>query len=402
MNLQVDADGRTAQTSPDGWRSPDGTMSCRGGAEGLGLIRASAHRRQEEVAGDEHMTVEDQGSGLGPEQTEQLVVVHDRDSGLGGAIAVDDSTLGPAIGGVRWRRYPDEAEAIIEARRLARVMTLKSALAGIPSGGGKSVVFRPAPGLEGEARRRVMEAFGRVVSGLDGRYVPGLDMGTELDDLRTMATQAPEICILEPSEPTTVGLFCGIAAAARRRWPGGVVGRRVLVQGVGHVGSSLAAKLVEAGATVAVSDIDPERAARVAAQVGGPMVAPEAVVGWACDIFAPCAVGRLIDADTADAFDCSVIAGAANDVLAHRGAAELLLKRGIDYVPDFAVNSGGVIAIYGARAGWDEKKTAAAVRAIGKLVRELLESAEDSGRTPLAIAEERASARLGRSVALPE
>jgi leucine dehydrogenase len=346
------------------------------------------------------MTVE--GEGLAPDQTEQLVVVHDRISGLGSAIAIDDSTLGPAIGGVRWRRYSDEQEAIIEVRRLARVMTLKSALAGIPSGGAKSVVFHPLPGLEGAARRRVMEAFGRVVARLDGLYVPGLDMGTELDDLRTIATEAPGICLIEPSEQTAVGLFCGIAAAARRRWPGGVAGRLVLVQGVGHVGSSLAAKLVEAGARAAVSDVDAERAQRVAAQVGGAVVAPDAVVGWACDVFAPCAVGQLIDADTAEVFDCAVIAGAANDVLAHRGAAALLLKRGIDYVPDFAVNSGGVIAIYGARAGWEEEETAVMVRGIGELVDELLDIAEDTGRSPLEIAEERASERLGHRVALPD
>ncbi|HLJ07102.1 MAG TPA: Glu/Leu/Phe/Val dehydrogenase dimerization domain-containing protein, partial [Acidimicrobiia bacterium] len=281
--------------------------------------------------------------------TEELVVFHDRASGLGAAIAIDDSTLGPAIGGVRWRRYPDEAAAVTEVRRLARVMTLKSALAGIPSGGAKSVVFRPAPGVDEDARRRLMEAFGRAVKRLDGRYVPGLDMGTSLDDLRTMAKEAPGICVLEPSHATAVALFAGIRAAASLHWPKGLVGRHVLVQGAGHVGSALAGMLTQGGATVTLDDVDTARAAEVARAVGGAVVEPDAVIGHACDVFAPCAVGRLVDASSAGAFRCQLIAGAANDVLAHRDGAEALRALGVDYVPDFAINSGGVIAIHAAR-----------------------------------------------------
>jgi leucine dehydrogenase len=334
--------------------------------------------------------------------TEELLVVHDRASGLGAAIAIDDSTLGPAIGGVRWRQYPDEGAAVTEVRRLARVMTLKSALAGIPSGGAKSVVFRPAPGVGEHARRLLMEAFGRAVKRLDGRYVPGLDMGTSLDDLQTMAKEAPGICVLEPSHATAVGLFAGIDAAAALHWPKGLQGRHVLVQGAGHVGSALAGMLAGAGAKVGLADVDTTRAAEVARAVGGSVVAPGAVIGHACDVFAPCAVGRLVDASSAGAFRCQVIAGAANDVLAHRDGAEALRALGVDYVPDFAINSGGVIAIHAARAGWDEAHTAEALAAVGAKVGEILEQAHGAGITPLQIAEELASLRLGHRVSVPE
>jgi leucine dehydrogenase len=347
------------------------------------------------------MTLATSDAGLDLDQTEELVVVHDRTSGLGTAIAIDDTTLGPGIGGIRWRPYPDEASAITEVRRLARVMTLKSAVAGIPSGGAKSVIFRPQP-TEQTKRRAVLEAFGRVVKQLGGRYVPGLDMGTALEDLRVIATQAPDVCVIEPSEQTSVGVFAGIAAAAEVRWGTGVSGKTVLIQGAGHVGSGLATRLAEAGAIVAVADIDEELARRAAKASDGVVVAASEVIGYPCDVFAPCAIGRLVDPTTVDSFACEVIAGAANDVLAHRSAAEELRHRGIDYVPDFLINSGGVIAIYAARAGWDATKTSEWVATIGTRVGDVLREAQHSGRTPLAIAEEIASQRVGHPVSVPD
>jgi leucine dehydrogenase len=348
------------------------------------------------------MTLTTGDSGLELDQTEELVLVHDRASGMGAAVAIDDTTLGPAIGGVRWRVYPDEASAISEVRRLARVMTLKSAVAGIPSGGAKAVVFRPPPNVEGQTRRSVLQAFGRVVKRLDGRYVPGLDMGTALEDLRTMAAEVPGISVIEPSEQTSVGVFAGIQSAACLRWKAGLSGRDVLIQGAGHVGAPLAARLAAAGATVTIADVDAERASRLAREVGGTVVDPDDVIGHRCDVFVPCATGRLIDSENVDTFRCDVIAGAANDVLSHRAVADQLVTRGIDYVPDFLINSGGVIAIHGQRAGWDPQRTAEAVGAIGVRVREVLERARASGRTPLAIAEDMASSRLGHPIAVPD
>jgi leucine dehydrogenase len=348
------------------------------------------------------VTLTTSDAGLDLNQTEELVVVHDRTSGLGAAIAIDDTTLGPGVGGIRWRPYPDEEAAIIEVRRLARVMTLKCAVAGIPSGGAKSVIFRPKPTMEEPKRHDVIEAFGRVVKRLGGRYIPGLDMGTVLEDLRVISTQAPNICVIEPSEQTSVGVFAGIAAAAEVRWGTGLSGKTVLIQGAGHVGSGLARRLAEAGAIVGVADVDEELARSVARASGGFVVRPAEVIGHPCDVFAPCAIGRLVDHETVGAFACEVIAGAANDVLTHRGGAELLQERGIDYVPDFLINSGGVIAIYAAGAGWDATKTSEWVGAIGTRVDDVMREARSTGRTPLAIAEEIASKRVGHPVSVPD
>jgi leucine dehydrogenase len=348
------------------------------------------------------MTLAPSDAGLELDETEELVLVHDRATGLGAAVAIDDTTLGPAIGGVRWRPYPDEQAAITEVRRLARVMTLKSAAAGIPSGGAKAVVFRPLPTTDRAARRPLMEALGRVVKRLEGRYVPGLDMGTALEDLEVMGTQAPGICVIEPSEQTAVGVAAGIIAAAEVRWGGGIAGRSVLIQGAGHVGVGLATRLVAAGAAVLVADVEPGRAKRLAGEVGGAVVEPDDVLTHPCDVFAPCAIGRLADRATVGAMRCEVIAGAANDVLSHRGAADELAAKGIDYVPDFLINSGGVIAIHARRAGWDARQMEETMAAIGNRVGEVLRESRASGRTPLVIAEALASERLGHPVAVPE
>jgi leucine dehydrogenase len=348
------------------------------------------------------MTLTTSDPGLDLDETEELVLVHDRTTGMGAAVAIDDTTLGPAIGGVRWRSYPDEESAITEVRRLARVMTLKSAVAGIPSGGAKAVVFRPSPTVDNTTRRAVMLTFGRVVKRLDGRYVPGLDMGTVLEDLRTMGSEAPGICVIEPSEQTAVGVVAGITFAATLRWKAGLSGRTVLVQGTGHVGATIATRLAGAGAIVTVADVDAQRAAHVAKGIGGTVIDPDAVIGHPCDIFVPCATGRLVDSKTVESLQCEVIAGAANDVLSHRAVADRLVARGIDYVPDFLINSGGVIAIYAQRAGWDPERTSEAVGAIGGRVRDVLESAAATGRTPLLIAEEMATTRLGHPVGVPD
>lgn len=347
------------------------------------------------------MTIGSGDAGLALRETEELVLVHDRATGMGAVVAIDDTTLGPAIGGIRWRAYPDEEAAIAEVRRLARVMTLKSAVAGIASGGAKSVIFRPPP-THGPERVAVMEAMGRLVRRLDGRYVPGLDMGTELGDLEIMADQVPDICVMEPSEHTAVGVFAGIEAATRLHFRGGIDGRHVLIQGVGHVGGHLATLLARAGAALSVADVDPALAAGVAAELGAEIVEPNEVLGYPCDVFAPCAAGRLVDAQNAEGLKCAVIAGAANDVLAHRDAAAVLMARGIDYVPDFLINSGGVVSIYARRCRWDEERTEAAVRTIGQRVAQVLERSRRTGSTPLELAEELASERLGHPIAVPD
>jgi leucine dehydrogenase len=351
---------------------------------------------------------------------EELVLCHDRATGLQAAIAVDDTTLGPGLGGVRWMAYPSFADAVEEASRLSRVMTLKNALAEIPYGGAKSVIMRHtngdgAPGRNsapdegdrnGEAgeRRRHLLAFATYVSRLGGAYIPGVDMGTSVGDLAVIATVAPWVsCNHEdPSPATALGVFHAIAGAVRHTLDRSLNGVRVTVQGAGHVGSTLAGLLAEQGTVVTVADVDTRRAATVAQRVGGFVVDPHDAHALPCDVFAPCASARVLHAAAIEELDCALVVGAANDVLAARAGADHLARRGIVYVPDFVSNAGGVLQIHAERAGWDAATLAAALGALGRRTIDLLDEADATVALPLHVAEQWASARLGRTVTIPD
>jgi leucine dehydrogenase len=339
--------------------------------------------------------------------TEQLTLCSDRESGLRAVIAIDDTTLGPGLGGVRWLAYPDEQAAVDEARRLARVMTLKNACADLPYGGGKSVILRDEPGgrdHDGDARRTAqLGAFGRFLNRLGGAYIPGVDMGTSVQDLATIGTVAADVACdhEDPSPWTAFGVFAGIEAALSSiDVPR--AGAHVVVQGAGHVGADLARRLAEAGYRVTVADVDPVRAHTVAREVGGRVVDPRAAVTTRCDVLAPCATARVFDRSNVDALQCKVVAGGANDVLATPDVASMLAERGIVYVPDFVVNAGGVIHIHALRAAWGLDKLEGAVAAIGDRVAAILRQAGRTGGTPVAVAEQMASHRLGRLLVLPD
>lgn len=327
--------------------------------------------------------------------TEQLVLCQDPSVPLRAVIAIDDTTLGPSLGGVRWKAYPSEAAAVTECRRLARAMTLKHAAAGLPYGGGKAVVL-----LDGEVRDRaeVMRAFGRFVARLGGAYIPGVDMGTTVSDLGVIAEVAPDVACddEDPSPWTALGVYAGIAAAMTALDRPSLKGVRVAVQGVGAVGAALARLLADDGAQLVLSDADAERAASVAAEVGGEVVALDRILEADVDVLAPCAVARVIDASTVVRLRCRVVAGGANDVLDDRARAAELADAGIAYVPDFLINAGGVIHIHALREGWAEDRLRAEVLRIGDRVRAVLRDAGERSTTPLDAAEALAHAQLAR------
>jgi leucine dehydrogenase len=333
---------------------------------------------------------------------------HDRESGLAAAISVDDTTLGPGLGGVRWMPYPSFDAAVEEACRLSRVMTLKNALADIPYGGAKSVILRQdaGPGSPDSPARRTAQllAFASNISKLGGAYVPGVDMGTSVADLATIATVAPWVSCdhNDPSPATAHGVFFAIVAAVRHTLAHDLAGLRVVVQGAGHVGSSLAVQLGEAGALVAVADVDAARAADVARRCGGVTVSPDAAHAEECDVFAPCASARVLTPQSIGELRCALVVGAANDVLSDRSDAELLAGRGITYVPDFLSNAGGVIQIHAERAGWDAPHLTDALTRIGHRTTEVLLNADREAILPLHVAESMASARLGHTVTIPD
>jgi leucine dehydrogenase len=323
--------------------------------------------------------------------TEQLVLCRDDELGLRAVIAIDDTTLGPGLGGVRFRAYPSEAAGVIECQRLAAAMTLKNAVAELPFGGAKSVILQRGPVRD---RTALMRRFGEFVARTGGAYLPGVDMGTSCDDLAHMGEAGADVaCSVEdPSPWTALGVAAAIRAAVEHvDARSGIEGVRVLIQGAGHVGGTLARDLAADGAHIILADVDRARAEALAAELGGSTVAADAVLSTPCDVFAPCAVARVAAPDTVPGLACRIIAGAANDTLSHRSIADALQARGIVYVPDFVANAGGVIHIHALRAGWDEPRLRTAVAAIGDRVSDLLTTASASGEMPLAVAEQRAA-----------
>lgn len=325
---------------------------------------------------------------------EQVVVCHDRSVGLRAVIAIDDTTLGPALGGVRYRPYAGADAAIREAQRLAAAMTRKNAAAGLPFGGGKSVIVNDGPVAD---RAAFMKAFGAFVARCGEAYLPGVDMGTTPADLALMGEAGATVSCHDedPSPWTALGVWAAIDAAVRHVDGADTLdGVSVLVQGAGNVGAALARLVAESGAHVLVSDVDGERAQRVADEVGGGVVAPDAVTRTQCDVYAPCAVARVVDEQSVHTLACRMIAGAANDTLADATFGRRLADRGITYVPDFLANAGGVIHIQALRAGWNGNMLRREVLAIGDRVSGVLAAAEPGGRTPLDAAEDLARARL--------
>jgi leucine dehydrogenase len=340
-------------------------------------------------------------SALALEGTEQLTLCWDRASGLRAVIAIDDTTLGPGLGGVRRLAYPNQQAAQDEARRLARVMTLKNACADLPYGGAKSVLLIDGVGDVKRLHAQLL-AFGRFLERLGGAYIPGVDMGTSVEDMRLIGTVARVVSCdhVDPSPWTALGVFGGIGAALSCIGMD-LPGAHVVVQGAGHVGADLARRMAAAGCRVSVADVDSARAHAVAEEVGGRVIEPRTAMVTPCDVLAPCATARVIEPTNVDALRCRIVAGGANDVLATHAVAGMMAARGIVYVPDFVINAGGVIQIHAVRSEWGLDKLEGSLLAIGDRVERIVGEADRSGRTPLAVAEEMASDRLGRPIALP-
>jgi leucine dehydrogenase len=328
-----------------------------------------------------------------------VVSRYDRDSGAWFFIALHDDTLGRPTGGTRINTYPTPADGLLDAMRLAQGMTDKWAVAGVPFGGGKAVVAVPGP-LAGEARRRLLRRYGELVASLQGAFATGEDLGTTLEDMTEIAAVTRWVLgghggdgqLTDPGPFTAHGVLCALEAAACRAWGGAdLAGRRVLVQGVGDVGAPLARDLAAAGAELVLADADAERARRLAAELGAETVAAEAVYDARCDVFAPCAVGAVINPDTVPRLACRVVAGSANNQLAGDDDAEALHRRGILYAPDYVANAGGAIA-FGRLAEAPETPRHELMERVGRIrgiCDEILAEAAERGESPLHAARRR-------------
>lgn len=328
---------------------------------------------------------------------EEVHAITDRASGLRAFLGIHHSQRGPAFGGIRRWAYRDEREALLDCLRLARAMTHKCALAGLPVGGAK-VVILDREDLDTEAAYRHL---GRVFEGLGGRVYAGPDVGTSSDELAWVAAEtrfAADPGAKGPgqiAESTTSGVFWSIAAALRHL-DGGVdwSQRTVVVQGLGQVGAQLAARLSREGARVLASDIDPRRAERAAADCDIELVDPSEVFDVSCDVFSPCALGGILHDLTLGRLRCRAVVGAANNVLARSRHGVLLHENGILYVPDILASAGAIIR--GARFHLSGERTPVEEigRSVGDTVGAVLEQAAREGEAPSRVAVREAERRV--------
>ncbi|MCK9217286.1 MAG: leucine dehydrogenase [Firmicutes bacterium] len=279
---------------------------------------------------------------------EQIVFCQDKSSGLKAIIAIHDTTLGPALGGTRIYDYKTDEDAIEDALRLAKGMTYKNAALGLDLGGGKAVIIGDPKKIKNEA---LFRAFGRFVEGLNGRYITGEDMNMTQQDAAYISCETNYIVGLEtgsgnPSPITAYGILKGIQAALNEVYGSDdLKGRTVAIQGLGAVGRCLAELLYEAGAILYVTSRDQAKIDKAVAELEATPVTLNEIYGIECDVFSPCAIGAIINDTTIEKLKCKIVAGSANNQLAECRHGDMIEKRGILYVPDYVVNSGGVINI---------------------------------------------------------
>lgn len=278
-----------------------------------------------------------------------LHVFSDEATGLRALIAVHSTRLGPAIGGCRAIRYKDSESAVFDVLRLARGMSYKAAISGLKHGGGKAVISLPEGGIFD--REALFAAFGRAVDSLGGRYVTCEDSGTSPHDMDVVARHTRHVLGTssgtgDPSPYTAHGVRRGIEAAVRfSMGADSLRGIRVAVQGVGHVGARLVDELVGCGAQVTVADVNTRVVEELVARHGVGAVAPDAIVDVDCDVFAPCALGAVINDASIERLKARIVAGAANNVLLEPRHGDALHQLGILYAPDYAINAGGLIKV---------------------------------------------------------
>lgn len=336
---------------------------------------------------------------------ETVIVHYDRPTGAWIFIAIHSTRLGPAVGGTRMKPYASVQAALQDAMRLAAGMTYKFATPGMPFGGGKAVIAIPAD-FEAQSRPALLRRYGALIHQLGGLFSTGPDVGTSPADMDIIAeTGAPYIFARTPAaggagDPgpfTARGVFAGIEETCEHLFGDmSLVGRRMLVQGAGDVGAKLINYLCDAGATVAYSEVDEGAIRKVRDDLGLEFVPPEAVYTTECDIFAPCALGGVLNADTIPQLKCRAVVGGANNQFATQEDAERLRARGILYAPDYVVNVGGAMAITSMEMkGWSQERAEReVVESVRRALRQIFEVASKEGITTDAAARQLAENRL--------
>ena len=320
---------------------------------------------------------------------EQVVFCNDKDTGLKAIIGIHNTVLGPALGGTRMWNYANEWEALNDVLRLSRGMSFKSSISGLNLGGGKAVIIGDAKTVK---TPELMRKFGEYVHSLSGKYITAEDVGMETKDMDTVREVTPYVTGISeekggsgnPSPITAYGVFMGLKAASKYRFGSdNLEGKKVLVQGIGHVGEVLVQHLTESGALVTIADINEERLNQVGSKYGAKIFTGTDLYSAEVDIYAPCALGATINDATINKIKAKVIAGAANNQLANEVIHGAILKeKGILYAPDFLINAGGVINVYSELANLTRAQVMEKTENIYNTSLEIFKFAETNNITP--------------------
>ncbi|MFD1030684.1 Leu/Phe/Val dehydrogenase [Metaplanococcus flavidus] len=333
---------------------------------------------------------------------EQLVFCQDKNSGLKAIICIHDTTLGPALGGTRMWNYDTEEEAIEDAIRLGRGMTYKNAAAGLNLGGGKTVIIGDPLKDKNE---EMFRAFGRFIQGLNGRYITAEDVGTTVADMDLIHEETDFVTGISPafgssgnpSPVTAYGCYIGIKAAALEAFgDDSLEGKTITVQGVGNVAYTLCEYLHKEGAKLIVTDINKEAVDRAVNDFGAVAVEPDDIYSQEADIFAPCAMGAIINDDTIPQLKVKAVAGSANNQLKEERHGDELEARGIVYAPDFVINSGGVINVADELYGYNNERAMKRVETIYDSITRIFEISKRDGIPSYQAADRMAEERIER------
>ncbi len=335
-----------------------------------------------------------------PDRFEQVAYGHDAATGLRAIVALHSTVLGPGLGGTRFYPFADEEAALVDVCRLAKGMTYKHAAAGLDQGGGKAVIIGDPATLRSD---ELILAYARFVDGLAGRYVTAEDVGTTQADMDLIRSVTPHVSGVseqlggsgDPSPATALGVLWAMKAVAEKLWQDpSLAGRHVSINGVGKVGGALADHLHAEGARLTVADVRPQAADAVSARTGAEVVAPDASHAVPCDVYAPCALGGALSADTIPELRAAAVCGCANNQLATPQDAQRIAESGVLYAPDYVVNAGGVINIAEEKGGYDRARAEERIRGIHDTVLRVLDLADAEGITTAAAADLLAERRI--------
>tara|TARA_B100000925_G_C21975704_1_gene460021 strand:+ start:64 stop:1152 length:1089 start_codon:yes stop_codon:yes gene_type:complete len=319
---------------------------------------------------------------------EQLVFCNDKETGLKAIIAIHDTTLGPALGGTRMWNYDCDIDAIIDVLRLSRGMTFKAAITGLSLGGGKAVIIGDSSTQKTEA---LMLKFGEYVNSLGGKYITAEDVGMSASDMVQVKKETDFVTGIpvemggggDPSPVTAFGVYMGMKASAKYKWGSDdLKAKKILVQGVGHVGENLVKFLKEEGAEVLINDINLANLNRVSELYNCQTIEGNLIYDVDVDIYSPCALGATINDTTIEQFKCEIVAGAANNQLQEEDKhANMLQEKRILYAPDFLINAGGLINVYSEINGYDREKAITQTRKIYDTTLEIFSKSEEENIT---------------------